>query len=149
MPSIKMFSFARFARLSLLTAMLGGWLVLPAPADSIDGTIAKIDENSNTLIMSNGKSYKLPGEFDYSGFRPGQKVTVFYDTDPSGSYVTDVEVDGAKAADTETPADDNEGDGIKGEQGNPNADTAAPDKEKLPAGAMEQSSTGTKIPADK
>jgi len=103
------------AAAGLSAALTAAALTSAALADSADGTITKIDPDSSSLTLSNGRTYKLPGEFDYSGFHPGQKVSVFYDRDPSGTYVTDIEVQGANAADTQTPADDNEGDGLKGE----------------------------------
>lgn len=113
---------AQFASALCLGAVLAAGFAAPALADSADGTIQKIDAGDNSLTLSNGKIYKLPGEFDYSGFHAGQKVTVFFDTDPSGSYISDIELQGAKAADTETPAA-NDGDGLTGEKGNPGADS--------------------------
>lgn len=117
-----LFAAAQFAGALWLGAVLAAGFAAPALADSADGTIQKIDAGDNSLTLSNGKIYKLPGEFDYSGFHAGQKVTVFFDTDPSGSYISDIELQGAKAADTETPAA-NDGDGLPDEKGNPNADS--------------------------
>jgi len=108
-------NIGRFIRAGAAAAGLSAALATAALAGTADGTITKIDETANSLTLSNGKTYKLPGEFNYSGFHAGQKVTVFYDTDPSGAYVNDIEVQGANAADTETPSDDDEGDGLKGE----------------------------------
>ncbi|KAA6204763.1 MAG: DUF1344 domain-containing protein [Candidatus Tokpelaia sp.] len=98
---------ARFAGCSLTAAVLSIGFAAAALADSADGTITRIDESDNSLTLNNGRLYKLPGEFDYSNFRVGQKVSVFYDTDPSGSYITDIEVQGKPAADTD-PAENNE-----------------------------------------
>jgi len=92
---------ARFAGITAIAAFLCAGLSAAALADSADGTITRLDENDNTVTLDNGKVYKLPGEFDYSDFHVGQKVSLFYDSDPSGSYVTDIEVQGAQAADTE------------------------------------------------
>jgi len=62
-----------------------------ALADSTEGTIQAIDMTENTLILSDGKIYRLPGEFDYSVIKAGVRVLLFYDSDRSGRYVTDIE----------------------------------------------------------
>lgn len=62
-----------------------------ALADSVEGVIETINATDNTLLLTNGKIYKLPGEFDYSAIQTGMRVLVFYDADPSGRYVTDIE----------------------------------------------------------
>lgn len=93
-------SFSNRRRLArIAAAALAACIAAPAFADNIDGTITKIDAAKNTVTLNNGKTYNLPGEVDYSGFHVGQKVSVFYDTDPSGSYITDIESqDGSDAA---------------------------------------------------
>jgi len=73
---------------SILAAIL---LPAAALADSTQGMIESIDAGANTLMLTDGKTYKLPGEFDYSVIRAGMHVLVFYDTDASGRYVTDIE----------------------------------------------------------
>ncbi|UXN04320.1 DUF1344 domain-containing protein [Bartonella sp. HY406] len=67
---------------------------ISAFADSAQGTITAIDPNANTMQLTDGKSYALPGEFDFSVIQPGMKVTVFYDVDGSNRYVTDIEPEG-------------------------------------------------------
>ncbi|WP_297322868.1 DUF1344 domain-containing protein [uncultured Bartonella sp.] len=62
-----------------------------AYADDVKGTITAIDENNNTIELDNGKTYDLPGEFDYSVLNEGMKVIVFYDTQGNNRYVTDIE----------------------------------------------------------
>jgi len=62
-----------------------------ALADSAEGTIETIDTAANTLILTDGKIYSLPGEFDYSVIKTGMRVLLFYDVDGSGRYVTDIE----------------------------------------------------------
>lgn len=117
----------RFAGSALIAAALAAGFAAPAAADSADGVIARIDANDSSLTLDNGKTYKLPGEFDYSGFRPGQKVTVFYDSDPSGSYISDIEVQGAKAADTDGAMDNSDNSGADGSAGAEMPSDAEPD----------------------
>lgn len=62
-----------------------------AYADSVEGLITTIDSSTNTLELSDGYTYKLPGEFDYTVIHEGMKVLVFYDNDGPNRYVTDIE----------------------------------------------------------
>ena len=45
-----------------------------AMADDAEGKIMSINKDSETLSLDDGKTYKLPGEFDYSAINKGMKV---------------------------------------------------------------------------
>ena len=79
----------------LVLGALGAILFpLSALADSAQGTITAIDPSANTMQLNDGKSYNLPGEFDFSVIHSGMNVTVFYDVDGANRYVTDIEPEG-------------------------------------------------------
>lgn len=67
------------------------FLPIAAFASNSQGRIEIIDETANTIILSDGITYQLPGEFDYSVLSKGMKVLVFYDKDGENRYVTDIE----------------------------------------------------------
>jgi hypothetical protein len=61
-------------------------------ADEIEGKIAAIDENNQTLKLEDGSVYKLPGEFDYSVIEKDMQVTIIYDVSGEEKTVTDIEL---------------------------------------------------------
>jgi len=63
-------------------------------AEMVEGTIRQIDERGNMLRLSDGKNYKLPGEFDYGLLSEGMKVVVFYDVAGGERYISDIEPEG-------------------------------------------------------
>jgi len=78
-------------------------LAVSVRAESVEGTIQRINEAKNTLRLSDGNSYQLPGEFDYSVLKEGMKVLVFYDVAGEQRYISDIEPEGM-----ELPQDINE-----------------------------------------
>ncbi|EJF90519.1 DUF1344 domain-containing protein [Bartonella tamiae] len=78
----------KFAYISFFIASL---FPVFAHADDAEGTITAIDQNTDTIFLDNGISYKLPGEFDYSVLNMGMKVIVFYDAQGDNRYITDIE----------------------------------------------------------
>jgi len=85
----------KFTFISTLTAFT---LSLTAPslvqAETVEGTIQRIDEGKNILRLSDGNSYTLPGEFDYSLLGEGMKVLIFYDIAGDVRYISDIEPEG-------------------------------------------------------
>jgi hypothetical protein len=61
-------------------------------ADEIEGKIAAIDENNQTLKLEDGSIYKLPGEFDYSVIEKDMQVTIIFDVSGEDKMVTDIEL---------------------------------------------------------
>lgn len=78
-------------KLALIGCVMAFLFPALANAEDAEGTITSIDENANTIVLDNGKTYSLPGEFDYSVLNEGMKVIVFYDAQGANRYVTDIE----------------------------------------------------------
>lgn len=78
-------------KLALISVFAASLFPALANADDAEGTITAIDQTANTIVLDNGKTYNLPGEFDYSVLNEGMKVIVFYDAQGNNRYVTDIE----------------------------------------------------------
>jgi len=74
--------------LSTVSALM---LASSAYADTIEGSIQKVDQSEGTLQLSDGNVYKLPGEFDYNSVSEGANVVVTYDVDGENRNVSNVE----------------------------------------------------------
>lgn len=62
-----------------------------AMADDAEGKITSINKDSETLTLDDGKTYKLPGEFDYSAIDNGMKVLIVYDLADNTRFITDIQ----------------------------------------------------------
>jgi len=62
-----------------------------AMADDAEGKITSINKDSETLSLDDGKTYKLPGEFDYSAINKGMKVLIIYDMVDNTRFITDIQ----------------------------------------------------------
>ncbi|MDW6020889.1 DUF1344 domain-containing protein [Mesorhizobium sp. BAC0120] len=63
-----------------------------ALAAEAEGHIKKIDADNQTITLDNGKSYKLPGEFDMSSIKEGMEILIAYDKIGGENLITDMEV---------------------------------------------------------
>ena len=70
------------------TLMLSG----AAFAAEVEGQIKKIDIDHLTITLDNGKSYKLPGEFDVSTLKEGMEILLAYDEVGGENVITDMEL---------------------------------------------------------
>ena len=75
----------------LLALFLGvASLVYPfasfAESADVEGVIEGVDEDHLTLLLSDGKKYQAPEEFNFDGLKKGVKVVVFY-TDTDGKRI--------------------------------------------------------------
>ncbi|MCZ4429737.1 DUF1344 domain-containing protein [Agrobacterium sp. SOY23] len=59
-----------------------------AQSVDVEGTISKIDANGLSITLSDGKTYRVPEEFNFEGLKAGVKVVVFY-TEVDGKRVVD------------------------------------------------------------
>lgn len=59
-----------------------------AQSADVESTIAKVDTNGLSLTLEDGKVYRVPEEFNFSGLAKGVKVLVFY-TEVDGKRVVD------------------------------------------------------------
>ena len=59
-----------------------------AQSVDVEGTIRKIDANGLSITLNDGKTYRVPEEFNFEGLKAGVKVVVFY-TEVDGKRVVD------------------------------------------------------------
>ena len=71
--------------------LLAAISAVPALADNADGTIKSIDKDKATGTMTDGKTYDLPGEFDYTSIKPGMKVFITYEKIGNERYVSGID----------------------------------------------------------
>lgn len=64
---------------------------VPAFAENADGTIKSIDQDKGTVTMTDGKTYDLPGEFDYSSIKTGMKVLITYEKVGKERYISGID----------------------------------------------------------
>jgi len=83
---------ARSMRLMIAALLATANLLAPlsAFAQSVDveSTISKVDVKGLTITLGDGKTYKVPEEFNFDGLQAGVKVVVFY-TEVDGKRVVD------------------------------------------------------------
>lgn len=63
-----------------------------ALAAEAEGKIKAIDGDKLTITLSDGKSYKLPGEFDMESIQEGMDVVLAYDTIDGQNLITDMQL---------------------------------------------------------
>ena len=63
-----------------------------ALAAEAEGQIQSIDKDKLTITLSDGKSYKLPGEFDVDDLKEGMDVILAYDTIGGENLITDMQL---------------------------------------------------------
>ena len=74
-------------RLGILAA---AFLVSTAAfAAEAEGQIKSIDKENSTITLDDGKSYKLPGEFDVDTLSEGMAIMLAYDKVGGENLVTD------------------------------------------------------------
>ncbi|MBA3449182.1 MAG: DUF1344 domain-containing protein [Pseudaminobacter sp.] len=63
-----------------------------AHAAEVEGQIEAIDKESLTITLNDGKSYKLPGEFDVEAITEGMEVLLAYDEIGGENLITDMQL---------------------------------------------------------
>jgi hypothetical protein len=63
-----------------------------ALAAEAEGKIQAIDVESLTITLDDGKSYKLPGEFDVEALEEGMDVLLAYDEVSGENLITDMQL---------------------------------------------------------
>lgn len=61
-------------------------------ANEAEGKIKKIDADASTITLDDGKSYKLPGEFDVASLKEGMDVLIAFDEINGQNLITDMEL---------------------------------------------------------
>jgi hypothetical protein len=79
---------------SLFAGALAAALMFSAAAFAAEaeGKISSVDRDNLTITLENGKSYKLPGEFDIEAIQEGMHVLLAYDTVGDQNMITDMEL---------------------------------------------------------
>lgn len=66
--------------------------VTGAFAAEAEGKITAVDTDNLTITLENGKSYKLPGEFDVEAVKEGMHALIAYDKVGDENMITDMEL---------------------------------------------------------
>lgn len=61
-------------------------------AAEAEGKVKSIDTENLTITLNDGKSYKLPGEFDVDALKEGSEVFLSYDEVNGQNLITDMEI---------------------------------------------------------
>ncbi len=61
-------------------------------AAEAEGRIKAIDRDNSTITLDDGKSYKLPGEFDVDTLSEGMEILLAYDKVGGENLITDMEL---------------------------------------------------------
>lgn len=77
--------------LAVLTLLLAPFFAGTALADDVEGKIIKINEEAETVTLDNGKEYRLPGEFNYSGLEKGMKVILTFDVVGETRFISNID----------------------------------------------------------
>jgi len=75
--------FTAFAALLVSTA---------AFAAEAEGKVKKLDPEAQTITLDDGKSYKLPGEFDIASLHEGMDILLAYDNVNGENLITDMQL---------------------------------------------------------
>jgi hypothetical protein len=77
---------------TLIGALAGALMISGAAyAAEAEGQIQSIDRDNLTITLDNGKSYKLPGEFDVDIIKEGMEILLAYDEVGGQNLITDME----------------------------------------------------------
>ena len=86
----------RFLIAAALMLIMNGAVALlsgdPAIAAEAEGQIRAIDADQLTITLTDGSSYKLPGEFDIEALREGMDVVLAYDEIGGEKLITDMQL---------------------------------------------------------
>ena len=78
-------------RIAVFTAALIMSVSASLAADA-DGKIKGIDADKGTITLSDGKTYKLPGEFDVASLKEGMEIVISYDKVGNDNLIADMQV---------------------------------------------------------
>lgn len=78
----------RFA-LTFAAALVAASAAFAADAE---GEITKIDGDKATITLSDGNTYKLPGEFDVASLKKGMDVVLVYDEVDGEKLIADMQL---------------------------------------------------------
>ncbi|MGE0279742.1 MAG: DUF1344 domain-containing protein [Rhizobiaceae bacterium] len=61
-------------------------------AAEAEGKVKKLDPEAQTITLDDGKSYKLPGEFDIATLHEGMDILLAYDKVNGENLITDMQL---------------------------------------------------------
>ncbi|RWB66786.1 MAG: DUF1344 domain-containing protein [Mesorhizobium sp.] len=61
-------------------------------AGQTEGLIKKVDKDTLTLTLDDGKAYKLNAETDMDSLKPGMDIVIAYDVSNGENVVTDMQL---------------------------------------------------------
>ncbi|WJH39197.1 DUF1344 domain-containing protein [Aliirhizobium terrae] len=76
----------------LATASIFSPLNSWAQSADIEATIKAVDVKALSLTLDDGKTYKVPEEFNFEGLEAGVKVLIFYTMVDDNRMVDDLEI---------------------------------------------------------
>lgn len=76
----------------LATASILSPLSSMAQSIDVEATIRSVDTKKLNLTLDDGKTYKVPEEFNFDGLKAGVKVVVFYTVVDGNRVVDDIQV---------------------------------------------------------
>jgi Protein of unknown function (DUF1344). len=86
-PIMRLLIAALLATASILSPLRGF-----AQSSDVEATIQSVDVNELSLTLDDGKTYKVPEEFNFEGLESGVKVLVFYTEIDGNRVVDDLEI---------------------------------------------------------
>ncbi|MET3591388.1 MULTISPECIES: DUF1344 domain-containing protein [Mesorhizobium] len=77
-----------------LIGAVGAMLMIStaAFAGQTEGLIKKVDKDTLTLTLDDGKAYKLNAETDLDALKPGMDIVIAYDVTNGENVVTDMQL---------------------------------------------------------
>ena len=77
----------------ILTGAVAAALLMSSAAFAAEaeGQIQTIDKENLTITLDDGKSYKLPGEFDVDALKEGMDILLAYDEISGENLITDMQ----------------------------------------------------------
>ena len=77
---------------ALAAALMFSTTFSGALAAEAEGKVKAVDRDNLTITLENGKSYKLPGEFDVDAIQEGMVVLLAYDKIGDQNMITDMQL---------------------------------------------------------
>ena len=66
--------------------------IVGAHAAEAEGKVKSVDRDKLTITLDNGKSYKLPGEFDMEAIREGMDALIAYEQINGENVIMDMDL---------------------------------------------------------
>jgi hypothetical protein len=90
-PFTRQGAWGNEADMRILAAAVAATMISAfAHAAEVEGHITSIDRDKLTITLDNGKSYKLPGEFDVDSLSEGMDILFAYDEIAGENLITDI-----------------------------------------------------------